>query len=695
MQPNYKTSTMVIQTTLLPLAQLAKNDGQIEGLPANPRIIKDEKYQKLVASIKENPEMLSLRELLVYKHDAHYIIIGGNMRYSAMRELGYEEAPCKIIPEETTVEQLRAYTLKDNSGYGEWDWDMLSGEWEMDELEAAGIDLPFLDGEDHPTNNEAADIEEDDFDETTDEIKTRCQSGDIWLLGQHKLICGDSTKESDIERLLGKEMADLWITDPPYNVNYEGGTEDKLKIANDNMNSGDFFEFLKAAFTTAKNVLKPGCSFYIWYASREHVNFETALNVSGLTVREQLIWNKSSLVLGRFDYHFKHEPCQPAGTMVLTTKGEKAIETLTEEDRVIAFNPKRSQVLGYKNGGYAIKTASRDYDGLLYSITADGKTTRATDNHMFTIRFNANAKKNYCTYLMRRGNWWRVGITKCYDSRQFGLKTRFHQEKADEMWLLGLHADKVEAQVAEQIITVKYGIPYTIWEFDRFSKTPNRSHKHIENIYAALDLDLMRENAHRLLHDFGRSERFPLINEVTKRERFSTRVTAKIHACNLVPEVMQVPIPRDPAAHHNYEFVSISDIEFDSYKGRVYSLAVEHHEHYIADGICTHNCLYGWKDGASHNWYNDRSQTTVMDFEKPRKNDLHPTMKPVPLFAYQIANSSKKGDIVLDTFGGSGTTIIACENLGRKARCVELDPHYCDVIIARWEKLTGKEAVKL
>lgn len=199
---------MVIQTTLLPLAQLAKNDGQIEGLPANPRIIKDEKYQKLVASIKENPEMLSLRELLVYKHDAHYIIIGGNMRYSAMRELGYEEAPCKIIPEETTVEQLRAYTLKDNSGYGEWDWDMLSGEWEMDELEAAGIDLPFLDGEDHPTNNEAADIEEDDFDETTDEIKTRCQSGDIWLLGQHKLICGDSTKESDIERLLGKEMAD-------------------------------------------------------------------------------------------------------------------------------------------------------------------------------------------------------------------------------------------------------------------------------------------------------------------------------------------------------------------------------------------------------------------------------------------------------------------------------------------------------
>lgn len=404
---------MPIPTTIIPISQLAKNEGQIVGLPANPRLIKDEKYQKLVASIKENPEMLMLRELLVYKYGEQYVIIGGNMRYSAMQELGYTEAPCKVIPEDTTVEQLRAYTLKDNSGYGEWDWDMLADQWDMDELDAAGIDIPDFGGA-KPTNTEAEDVEEDDFDETTDEIKTRCQAGDIWQLGDHKLLCGDSTKEADIARLMGKETADLWITDPPYNVNYEGGTDDKLKIANDNMNSGDFFEFLKAAFTTAVKVLKEGCSFYIWYGCREHVNFETALNAAGLTVREQLIWNKSSFVLGRSDYHYKHEPC-----------------------------------------------------------------------------------------------------------------------------------------------------------------------------------------------------------------------------------------------------------------------------------------LYGWKDGASHNWYNDRSQTTVMDFEKPSKNDLHPTMKPVPLFAYQIANSSKKGDIVLDTFGGSGTTIIACENLGRKARSVELDPHYCDVILARWEKLTGKEAKRL
>ncbi|MCM1034951.1 MAG: ParB N-terminal domain-containing protein [Bacteroides sp.] len=402
-----------ISTTLLTLTSLAKNEGQIEGLPANPRLIRDERYAKLVQSIKDNPEMLSLRELLVYQHGDKYIIIGGNMRFAAIQELGYKEAPCKIIPADTSVENLRAYTLKDNSGYGEWEWDLLANEWEMDELDAAAIDIPLLE-DNHPTNIETADVEEDDFDETTDEIPSRCQAGDIWQLGNHRLICGDSTKADDIARLMQGEKADLWITDPPYNVNYEGCTEDKLKIANDNMNSGDFFRFLNSAFKVAHDNLKEGCAFYIWYASREHINFETALNAVGLKVREQLIWNKSSLVLGRFDYHYKHEPC-----------------------------------------------------------------------------------------------------------------------------------------------------------------------------------------------------------------------------------------------------------------------------------------LYGWKDGAAHSWYNDRSQTTVMDFEKPRNNDLHPTMKPVPLFAYQIANSSKKGDIVLDTFGGSGTTIIACENLQRKARCVELDPHYCDVILARWEKLTNKQTVKL
>lgn len=103
-------------------------------------------------------------------------------------------------------------------------------------------------------------------------------------------------------------------------------------------------------------------------------------------------------------------------------------------------------------------------------------------------------------------------------------------------------------------------------------------------------------------------------------------------------------------------------------------------------------CLYGWKEGASHNWYSDRKQTTLLEFDRPSRSELHPTMKPVPLFDYQIKNSSKKGDAVLDLFGGSGTTMVACEQDGRTAYLMELDPRYVDVIIDRWEKLTGQKA---
>lgn len=114
------------------------------------------------------------------------------------------------------------------------------------------------------------------------------------------------------------------------------------------------------------------------------------------------------------------------------------------------------------------------------------------------------------------------------------------------------------------------------------------------------------------------------------------------------------------------------------------------------DYQCKHEpCLYGWKAGASHHWYSDRKQTTVLEFNKPNRNGEHPTMKPIELFAYQIQNSSKNGDIVLDSFGGSGTSIMACEQVGRMCYMMELDPHYCDVIISRWELMTGREAKKI
>lgn len=145
---------------LLKISDLLFNNGQIDGLPKNPRFIKDDKFKKLVKSIEENPEMLELRELLVYPYNDKYVVIGGNMRLRALKELGYKEVPCKVIPETASVEQLKAYTIKDNNGFGEWDFDLLANEWDLSDLENWGVDLPDLE-----EDEKEADIVEDEVEQ--------------------------------------------------------------------------------------------------------------------------------------------------------------------------------------------------------------------------------------------------------------------------------------------------------------------------------------------------------------------------------------------------------------------------------------------------------------------------------------------------------------------------------------------------
>lgn len=398
------------------LNKLVENTGQIEGLPQNPRFISESKFNDLKESIKENGDMLYLRELIaVDMEDGTFVVIAGNMRLKAMRAVGMKSAPVKILPKNTPAEKLQAYTILDNNEFGQWDWDMLANEWDIENLKRWGIDS-WGDGidSDGVEEHEVTQAEEDEgiSDEEEAQLPATVKYGEVWQLGEHRLMCGDSTKAEDVEKLIGGDLADLLLTDPPYNVNYEGETG--LKIDNDNMSDSNFHAFLVSAFENARNAMKDGASFYIWHADSEGFNFRGACKEVGFKVRQCLIWNKNSMVLGRQDYQWKHEPC-----------------------------------------------------------------------------------------------------------------------------------------------------------------------------------------------------------------------------------------------------------------------------------------LYGWKDGASHNWYNDRKQTTVLDFNRPTVSKEHPTMKPVALFGYQMQNSSKEGDIVLDLFGGSGTTVIAAEQLGRRGYVMEFSPHYCDVIIARWEKLTGKKAEKL
>lgn len=438
------------QSVIIPLPQLVPNKGQISGVPANPRTINVIKYKKLKESIEEDPEMLSLRELLVYFYEGKYVVIGGNMRYRAVKELGYKDVPCKIIPQDTPKDKLRREALKDNNNYGEWNYEELANLWDRDELERCAIDLPPMDG----------DVKEDEAEEDNFNVadalpsKAKAQEGDVYKLGVHRLVCGDSTDPVVLDVLMGNSEADLLLTDPPYNVDYSSknemlnaadkGNRVQKDIANDKMSGGAFQDFLTDAFTNANRYLKSGGAFYIWHADSEGYNFRTAIMRTGWQLRQTLIWNKNNMVLGRQDYQWKHEPC----------------------------------LYGWKEGA----------------------------GHYFISRRD----------------------------------------------LLTVYEDK-----------------------------------------ESLNVDAM----------------------------------SKAELKDLIKRMLQGDTP-----------------------------------------------------------------TTVIDEDKPLRSADHPTMKPLKLMGRLIRNSTRPLEVVLDLFGGSGSTMMAAEQLGRACYMVELDPCYIDVIIKRWEELTGSKA---
>ncbi|MFW5481626.1 MAG: DNA modification methylase [Prevotella sp.] len=425
---------------------LKANHGQCPGIPENPRFIRDDKYKALLKSMAEDPEFLEIREIAVYDRGTdvpekeRYVCMGGNMRYRAAKELGWTSVPCKVIPTGYDRAKIRRFVLKDNASFGETDWDLLINGFTPDEIASAAIDIPDIAD---PHASEEEDAEDDNYDVEANTPKVaRSKDGDIYRLGNHRLICGDSTKEEYLDALMNGEQADLLVTDPPYNVDYSA--KGKMKIANDNMADANFVAFLTDAFKLANDNLKQGGAFYIWHADSQGFNFRTAAQNVGWQIRQCLIWNKNSLVLGRQDYQWKHEPC----------------------------------LYGWKDGA----------------------------SHYFV------------------------------DKRS--LTTVIEEPK----------------------------------DLEKMSK--QEMHDLLEKIFIKQELP-----------------------------------------------------------------------------------------------------------------------TTVIDCDKPARNPDHPTMKPVPLIGRLIANSSRRGDTVLDIFGGSGTTLIAAEQLHRKCRMVEFEPIYVDVIIKRWEELTGSKAV--
>lgn len=312
----------MVQSQVIALSEIVPNKGQIPGVPKNPRTIRDDKFDLLKRSIEEDPEMLGLREILLYRYDGKNIIIGGNMRYQALKELGYSEAIVKFLPTNTSADKLRAIVIKDNSGFGEWNWDDLANIWDAEDLVKWGVDVPEMDAV--KIEEEA---EEDGF--SVDEhlpAKAKARTGDIYALGKHRLICADSTDAEAVDLLVGDSKVDLLLTDPPYNVDYSSKNEAlnawekkhpgkhkanriQKDIANDKVEDSQFQEFLIAAFSNANRHLKQGGAFYIWHAGTEGLNFKIAVKSVGWDLKQILIWNKNNMVLGRQDYQWKHEPC--------------------------------------------------------------------------------------------------------------------------------------------------------------------------------------------------------------------------------------------------------------------------------------------------------------------------------------------------------------------------------------------------
>lgn len=266
----------------------------------NPRTIKDKRFKALCKSIEQDPEFLSLRPVLATLDGSIY---AGNMRYKACEYLGYETIPCVVS--DIPLIKAKERAVKDNNGFGEWDDTYATL---LDELEKEGIDLATL-GIDEDIEKILANIpeegltDEDAVPEVPKESKTKL--GDIYELGDHRLMCGDSTSIDAVDVLMGGGKADMVWTDPPYNVAIEGSAG---KIMNDDMSDESFYDFCLSFYNSYFYSLKEGGVIYVAHADSERVNFTKAFLESGLKLSQIIIWVKQAFTLSRQDFNWQHEP---------------------------------------------------------------------------------------------------------------------------------------------------------------------------------------------------------------------------------------------------------------------------------------------------------------------------------------------------------------------------------------------------
>ena len=306
------------------ISLLEVNKGQIDGLPANPRQWTKAELDDLKKSILETPELLEARGCIVDYHEGKYVCLGGNMRFMACKELGMTEIPCYVVPEGTTILKKKEIVAKDNGSFGNWDYDALANEWGDLDLAGWGVSIPPEWGaaaaDAAETDSRVGQAKDDEFDEKEAQIEKKCSKGDIWRLGEHRLMCGDSTDEAAIKRLMDGDKADMVFTDPPYGVSI-GDKNAALNsvqpsgrccknIENDTLSADELYPILVKAMTNARLSCKEDACYFVTSPQGGELGLMMMMKDAGLPVRHMLVWEKNSATfsLGRLDYDYQHEP---------------------------------------------------------------------------------------------------------------------------------------------------------------------------------------------------------------------------------------------------------------------------------------------------------------------------------------------------------------------------------------------------
>lgn len=369
-----------------------RNIADIKPNPKNPRVIKDDKYLRLKQSLADFPQMLEKRPLVCFTDtDGKLVVLGGNMRLKAALELKMAQLPV-VMADDWTEAQKNEFLIKDNIGYGEWEWDQLQNDWDTVQLTEWGMDIPLQ----FQISPEA---KEDDY-EIPDDIETDIVLGDLFEIGEHRLVCGDSTNSDIVSKLMNGKNADMLFTDPPYNVDYEGKTKEKLKIKNDNIK--DFTQFLTDAFLSANHVMNEGAVYYIAHPDIFAYEFIHAIrSCNWKQARPSVVlWVKDSLVMGRGDYHSQSEPI-----LYGWKEGSAHLKVLTRTESNVwnIPRPKSSQEHPTMKPVQLVARAIKNHSvGLILDLFLGSGTTMVASHQLNRKCYGMELDPKYCQVIIDR-----------------------------------------------------------------------------------------------------------------------------------------------------------------------------------------------------------------------------------------------------------------------------------------------------